>query len=109
VSGTPERQTVTPAVPTVYTDTGGANAYVVAAASVATGATLQFRALAANTGASTLTTPATGTKSLVNIDGSNLAASTIQANAAVQAVYDGSKFLLTKRPFNDRVIVIGSN
>jgi hypothetical protein len=104
-----ESQTVRPAPPTPYVDTGVANAYVVSTASPAAGTALQFRAKFANTGTSTLTTAATGTKSIVNLDGSNLAASMIQANAALQVVYDGSQFLLSKRPFNDRVVVIGTN
>jgi hypothetical protein len=103
------RQPVTPTLPTPYVDTGAANAYVVSAASPSAGTTFQFRAVNSNTGTSTLTTPATGTKSLVNLDGSNLAASTIQASAAVQATYDGSQFLLSKRPFNDRFAAFGSN
>lgn len=104
-----ESQTVTPVAATIYADTGAANAYTVAATSLASGAILQFRAANANTGASTLNTTATGTRSLVNLDGSNLASSTIQANAAVQVTWDGTQFLLAKRPFNDRVVAIGSN
>ncbi|MEO8143989.1 MAG: hypothetical protein ABI654_07215, partial [Betaproteobacteria bacterium] len=107
--GTYERQTVTPAAATMYADAGSANAYSIPVSSLAAGATLQFMALNANTGASSLTTSATGPRSLLNTDGSNLAASTIQANAAVQVVYDGTRFLLLKRPFNDRVVAIGSN
>ncbi|MEK6243289.1 MAG: hypothetical protein AABM33_02225, partial [Pseudomonadota bacterium] len=107
--GSFERQTVTPATAAPYADTGTANAYVVPVASLAAGTTLQFRAANSNTGISTLTTPATGAKSLVNLDGSNLAASTIRANAVVQVVYDGTQFLLSKRPFNDRIVIIGSN
>ncbi len=107
--GTFERQTVAAPAASMYADTGSANAYVVAATSVATGATFQFRATNANTNNSTLTTTATGLKNLVNLDGTNLAAATIQANAAVQVTWDGTKFLLSKRPFNDRVVAIGSN
>jgi len=107
--GTFERQTVTPAPPAPYVDTGAANAYVVSAASPMVGMTFYFRAANSNTGASTLTTPATGPKNLVNLDGSNLAASTIQAFAAVQVAYDGSRFLLSKRPFNDRIVIVDSN
>ncbi len=104
-----ERLTVTPAPPILHVDSGAANAYVVSTASPAAGTTFQFRAANANTGASTVTTPASGTRSLVNLDGSNLAASMIQANAAVQVTYDGSQFLLSKRPFNDRIVVVGAN
>ena len=104
-----ERQTITPPGTAIRFDTGAANVYVVAAASVATNATLLFRAANANTGNSTLITSATGTRSLVNLDGSNLAAATIQANAVVQVTWDGTVFRLAKRPFNDRVVAIVSN
>ena len=90
-------------------DTGTANAYVLPVASLASTRTLQFRALNSNTGTSTLNTTATGTRGLVNADGSNLAAATILANAAVQVTWDGTNFVLAKRPFNDRVVVSGSN
>ena len=92
-----------------YTDTGSANAYAVPISSLATGSTFLFKATNANTGTSTLNTSATGAKSLVNADGSNLTASTILANAVIQVTYDGTKFLLAKRPFNDRVVALGSN
>jgi hypothetical protein len=108
-NGAYERQTVSPVAATLHADTGTANAYAVAVSSLATGATLQFSAANANTGTSTLTTAATGTRNLVNLDGSNLAAGTIQANAAVQVTWDGTRFLLSKRPFNDRVVAISSN
>ena len=108
-NGSYERQTITPSNAAIYADTGAANAYAIAVASLATGATLQFRATNANTGTSTLTTAATGSRSLVNLDGSNLAAAAIQANAAVQVTWDGTQFLLAKRPFNDRVVAISSN
>jgi hypothetical protein len=104
-----ERQTVTAVLPSSYVDTGSANAYAVPAAALAAGLPIQFRALNTNTGASTLTTPATGAKNVLNADGSPLAAQQIRANAAVQVVYDGTKFVITKRPFNDRIIVLDSN
>jgi hypothetical protein len=104
-----ERRTVTPKPPSLLTDTGTANAYAVALAPLATGASFQFKAASANTGASTLNTAATGTRDLVNVDGSPLAAGTIQANAAAQVTWDGTNFVLSKRPFNDRVIPISSN
>ncbi len=104
-----ERQTITPVPAGLYTDTGSSNAYAIAVSSLATGATLQFRAANANTGSSTLNTGPTGTRPLVDTDGNPLASGAIRANAAVQVIYDGSRFKLTKRPFNDRIIVIGSN
>jgi hypothetical protein len=104
-----ESQTVTAAPPSMYVDVGGANAYIVPVASVQAGLPIEFRALNSNTGASTLNTPATGGKSIRNSDGTALASGQIRANAAVQVVYDGSQFVLTKRPFNDRVIVLDAN
>jgi len=108
-SATYESRTVTPKPVAVYADTGGANAYAVAIGSLATGATFYFKAANANTGTSTLNTAATGTRSLVNENSTNLAAGTIQANAAVQVTWDGTQFLLSKRPFNDRIVAISSN
>jgi hypothetical protein len=107
--GSFERRSVTAATGAAYADSGAANAYAVAVSTLATGAALQFRAANANTGASTLTTTATGARNLVNVDGSNLASGQVQANALVEVVYDGTKFVLSKRPFNDRVIVVHSN
>jgi hypothetical protein len=104
-----ERQTVTPLSAGTYADTGTADAYALPVASLTAGAILQFRAANANTGASTLTTPATGLRNLVNPDGSNLSAAQIQANAVVQVVYDGAQFALLKRLFNDRIVVLDSN
>ena len=107
-TGAFERKTVTAPAATSYPDTGSANAYVVSVTSIKAGSSLQFRVTNANTGASTLTTTATGAKNLVNLDGSNLAASTIRANADVRVVYDGTRFLLSS-PFNDRIVVVSSN
>jgi hypothetical protein len=104
-----EQQTVTAPVPSPYSDTGAANAYAVSSAAPAAAGTFQFKALHANTGSSTLSTATTGTRSLVNADGSTLSAGTIQANAVVQVVYDGTQFLLAKRPFNDRVVAFSAN
>jgi hypothetical protein len=106
-----ESRTVTPKAAMIYADTGAANAYAVAIATLATGTIFQFRAVNANTGNSTLNTAATGVRSLVNQDGSNLAAATIKANAAVEVTWDGAnnRFVLSKRPFNDRVVAVGSN
>jgi hypothetical protein len=108
-TGAYERQTITPVAAAIQVDSGAANAYAITASSLAAGATVQFRAINANTGTSTLTTTATGTRNLLNLDGSNLAASTIQANAVVQATWDGTQFLISKRPFNDRVVAISGN
>ena len=103
-----EKLTVTGAITNVSADTGAANAYVIATP-VAVGRPFQFKAVNDNTGASTLTAGIVGPANLVNSDSSNLTASQIQANAVIEATYDGTKFTLSKRPFNDRVIVIDSN
>jgi len=103
-----EQQTITNSLTNFYADTGSANAYAIAA-SVVAGLPFQFKAANANTGGSTLSTTATGAKNLRNPDGSVLTASQLQANAVGEATYDGTQFILTKRPFNDRVIVVDSN
>jgi len=108
-TGSFERRSVTAAPGTVYADTGAANAYALTVSTLATGSALQFRAVNANTGGSTLSTAATGVQSILNTDGSSLTAGQIQANALVEVVYDGTKFVLSKRPFNDRIIVVDSN
>jgi hypothetical protein len=104
-TGNYERQTVTGAVTSVYVDTGAPNAYAVAAP-VAVGRPFQFKALNANTGASTLSAAAISPASLVNANGSSLAASQLQAGAVGEVTYDGTQFTLYKRPFNDRIIVV---
>jgi hypothetical protein len=103
-----ERQTVTGGNATFYSDTGAPNAYAVAAP-VAVGRPFQFKALNANTGASTLSAATISPASLVNANGSGLSASQLQAGAVGEVTYDGTQFKLTKRPFNDRIVVVGSN
>ena len=109
VGGNWEQQPVTAVPAYLYQDSGAADAYTVPVSALSAGATLQFRALNTNTGASTLTTPATGTKNILDNNLNPLAASQIRANAAVQVMYDGSEFIIGKWPFNDRVIVVDSN
>ncbi|HZE61350.1 MAG TPA: hypothetical protein VE085_12415 [Burkholderiales bacterium] len=105
-SGAFERQRITTLPAAAYADTGAANAYAFSATTVTTGVPLYFKAANTNTGASTLTTVATGTKNLRNADASVLAAGAISAKGVVQVTYDGTQFLLNKRPFNDRIIVV---
>jgi len=107
-TGNYERQTVTGVNANAYADTGAPNAYAVAAP-VAVGRPFQFKALNANTGASTLSAAAISPASLVNPGGSGLAASQLQAGAVGEVTYDGTQFTLYKRPFNDRIVVVGSN
>lgn len=80
-------------------DSGAANAYVVTAPAnttlaLAAGLPLQVKAIAANTGASTLNANATGVKSILNSDGSPLGAGQIQANGIFSVMYDGTQYLL---------------
>jgi hypothetical protein len=107
--GSYERQPVTASFGATYADTGAANAYVISAASVPSGATLRFKASNANTGASTLTSPATGTVGLVRSDGGPLAAGAVPANGVIEVLFNGTEFRTAKRPFNDRIVVVDSN
>lgn len=83
-------------------DTGVANAYVVTLTGVSTtysaGLRIQFKAGAANTGASTLNVNGGGTKNITYQDASALSAGTIAANAIVDVMYDGTQFLLMNDP-----------
>jgi len=107
-TGSYEKQTISHLKANAFADTGAPNAYAVAA-SVSVGRPFQFKAANANTGASTLTATAMSPANLVNTDGSSLTASQLQANSVAEVAYDGTRFKLYKRPFNDRIIVIGSN
>lgn len=80
-------------------DTGAANAYVVTlaagqTASLAAGLPVQFKAVNANTGASTLNVNATGVKNILNIDGSTLTPGQIPANGIINVIYDGTQYLM---------------
>lgn len=108
-TGSFERQTVTASTGQVYLDVGIADEYILASGTPVTGQPLRFRASNANTGPSRLTSLTTGTRDLVDSSGASLSAGRIQANAVVEATYDGTRFLLSKRIFNDRVIVVQSN
>jgi len=103
-----EKLPVTKAPTTAYADTGAANAYSIVAPVIA-GRPLHFKAVNANTGASTLAATSVSATNLVNADGSSLTAAQIQANSVSEVAYDGTRFKLYKRPSNDRVIVIDSN
>lgn len=79
-------------------DTGAANAYVVTFAGLTTtysaGLRIQFLALNANTGASTLNVNTQGVRNIVFQNGTALTANTIIANSIIDVMYDGSSFLL---------------
>ncbi|MGQ0652882.1 MAG: hypothetical protein ACT4P4_11555 [Betaproteobacteria bacterium] len=104
-----EQQPVTRPLSTVLPDTGVADAYVVGKDLTANGPALFLKAANANTGLATLRTATGSARALVNADGSNLAASRIAANAVLQISFDGTNYVLSSRPFNDRVIVIDAN
>ena len=83
-------------------DTGSANAYVVTLTGVTTtytaGLRIQFRALNANTTASTVNVNGQGAKNITFQDATALASGTIAANAIVDVMYDGTQFLLMNDP-----------
>lgn len=81
--------------PNYLTDTGSANAYVVTLAANLTGALtdgliVQFKAVAANTGSSTLNYNATGTKTILLPTGDALPPGAIQTSGMVQLEYRSS-------------------
>jgi hypothetical protein len=80
------------------TDTGAADAYVVAVssniASYTAGLTVRFKAVNANTGASTVNVNSLGVKSIKRNDGSALQAGDISAGQIVEIAYDGTNFQL---------------
>jgi hypothetical protein len=109
LTGSYEKQSVAGPASTAYTDTGSvANVYAIPG-TIASGRAFQFKAVNTNTAASTLSTSNISAVSLRNSDGSSLSASQIQAGAVVEATYDGTQFTVSKRPFNDRVIIIDSD
>lgn len=82
-------------------DTGAANAYVVALSSQITsytaGLTIQFKALASNTGASTVNVNSLGAKNIVQPDGATaLTSGMILAGQIVEATYDGTSFQMKR-------------
>ena len=85
-----------------YVDSGAADAYVITPATPAIsayeeGQRFVFRALAANTGASTLNVNALGVKTIETMDGNDLVANMIITGGIYEVTYDanGSRFVLT--------------
>ena len=80
----------------VASDTGAANAYVVAlspaATAYATGMEVRFKAGASNTTTSTINVNSLGVKTILTRAGANLAANDILAGQIVTLVYDGTYF-----------------
>lgn len=79
-------------------DSGAANAYVVTFAgtltfSLSNNPWIIFKAVNANTGASTLNANAVGAKSILNPDGSQLRPGQIPAGGTVAVVYDGTNYI----------------
>lgn len=105
-----EQRTVTPLPKPLAVDTAVvANEYSVTSAPKANGTPLYMKAANTNTGAAYLYAGGGSPLEIFNLNGTSLAASQIRANAVVQVTYDGSYYFLSKKPFNDRVIVLDSN
>ncbi len=85
-------------------DFGVADAYVVAAPAstnltLAAGLQIQFKAITANTGASSLNANGTGIKSILNVDGTALRKGQIQVGGIYSVVYDGTQYILNSPAF----------
>lgn len=80
----------------LQTDTGTANAYAVAIAGISlfTGLEFNFKAVHANTGASTLALNGGSAKAITKNGTTALSGSEISANQIVKVVYDGTEFQL---------------
>jgi len=83
-------------------DTGAANAYVIALdpplTAHVTGMPLTFKALAANTGASTLAVNGLAPAAIVDMGGNPLAAGAIRQGGLVCVAWDGSRYCMTSSP-----------
>lgn len=94
-------------------DTGAANAYVItpspAITAYTTGQIFSFKAVNANTTASTLNVNGLGAKSIVKSDGSTaLVANDIKASQIVVVEYDGTSFIMISQSGNLALNVNGS-
>src|SRR5580700_6677433 len=94
-------------------DSGVANAYVVTlasnlTASLAAGLSVQFKAVNANTGASTLNVNGTGVKNIINSNGNALDAGQIPAGGVINVIYDGTSYMLLGALAGLRGIKVGS-
>ena len=83
------------------TDTGTANAYVIALSPAVTayaaGQTFTFKAGAASTGTSTLNVNTLGTKTIKKLNDQDIASGDIEAGSIVTVVYDGTNFQMTSQ------------
>jgi hypothetical protein len=96
----------------VPVDTGAANAYVISLpfgtpSAYNQGMTVTFKAVNANTGASTLTVSPLTAVSLVNILGGPLAAGDILANSVLSCTYNGTAFVVMS-PIMSNILAVGS-
>lgn len=84
------------------TDTGTANAYVIALtpplSAHVTGMQLMFYALAANTGASTLAVDGLAPAEIVDMGGNALSVGAIRQGGLVCVVWDGARYCMTSPP-----------
>ena len=94
----PDAEKLVSGTATFALDTGSTNAYVVALspvpASYSTGLTVDFKALNANTGPSTINVSGLGAKTIRAYDGSELSAGQIPGGAIVTVRFDGTVFRL---------------
>lgn len=105
-----EQYPVTPPPKAIATDTSvSGSQYNVSAYPRANGTPLFIKAANTNTGGANLYAADGQLRGIFNLDGTTLAASQIRANAVVQITFDGNYHYLSKKPFNDRVIVLDSN
>ena len=95
------------------TDTGTANAYVIALSpaitAYAAGQEITFKAGAASTTASTLNVNTLGTKALKKLHDQNIASGDIETGSIVTAVYDGTNFQVTSQLATEGGTPGGSN
>lgn len=84
------------------TDSGSANAYLVAAApapaSYFTGLTVAFAPLNTNTGASTININSLGVKNITDVAGTAVTANWLLAGVAYLLIYDGTQFRVMNMP-----------
>jgi hypothetical protein len=94
-----------------YSDTGAADAYIITPSPAITayveGQIFTFKAVNANTGASTINVNAKGAKTIKKNYNEDLLANDIRAGQVVKIVYDGTNFQMISN--NNDVIETGSN
>ena len=93
------------------TDTGAADAYVVAMPATllayTTGLSVRMKAVNANTGASTINVDGLGVKTITRFNGDALLAGDIPADSVLEFYYDGTNFQLAGGPATITNAVIG--